>query len=506
MHSIRLAVFSCVITFTGSVAGAFESSPPEAQGVSARGVLEWVRYVDHEQLGLHSFVLVRHGKLVAEGWWAPYAPERPHVLYSLSKSFTSTAIGLAVDEGKLLLDNRVASFFPDKLPEHSGENLLRMRVRDLLCMGTGGKDTIGAMKRTKDSDWIKAFLSLPVEHEPGTFFCYNTGATYMLAAILKQATGEDLLDYLNARLFTPLDIADATWSLSPQGIRTGGFGLKLKTRDIAAFGQLYLQRGCWNGKRILPEYWVAQATTRQIRNGTNPTSDWNQGYGFQFWRCRHDCFRGDGAFGQLCIVMPGQDAVLAVTAGLNDMQNELNSVWKYLLPAFSPAPLPPDAAADAELKKTAASLAFAPLPVGTCEPSSVAAGCLGKTFPLQKNEAGLEAIALLPTDGHLCLLIKNSHGEQKLEIGMGRWSQGSLNLTPSPYEVLDFPPGIQPAAASGAWIKPEVYLLRVIFNETPYTVDVTFHFQKDALDVDVKFNVCFSKRTYTFHSDARSKH
>ncbi|MFT5129213.1 MAG: CubicO group peptidase (beta-lactamase class C family), partial [Rhodothermales bacterium] len=161
--------------------------------------------------------------------------------------------------------------------------------------------------------WPAVFLGQPVTHQPGSCFRYNTGASYMLAAILHQVTGKPLVDYLGERLFEPLGITDYSWETDPCGVNTGGYGLKIRTEDIAKLGQLYLRKGLWNGKRLLSETWIAAASSRQIDNGSNPKSDWNQGYGFQFWICRHGAYRGDGAFGQYCIVMPKQDSVIAIT-------------------------------------------------------------------------------------------------------------------------------------------------------------------------------------------------
>ncbi|MBW7461807.1 serine hydrolase, partial [Paenibacillus sepulcri] len=152
-------------------------------------------------------------------------------------------------------------------------------------------------------------LAAPVEHEPGTHFVYNSGATYMLSAILQKVTGQTLLEYLQPRLIEPLGIKGAAWDVCPRGINVGGWGLNVTTEDIARFGQLYLQKGMWNGQRLLTEEWIAEATSSQISNGDGGVNDWAQGYGYQFWRCRHGVYRGDGAFGQFCIVMPEQDAV-----------------------------------------------------------------------------------------------------------------------------------------------------------------------------------------------------
>src|SRR5262249_17904140 len=158
--------------------------------------------------------------------------------------------------------------------------------------------------------------------------------TYMLSAIVQKTAGLTVLDYLRPRLFEPLGIEDPTWGTSPQGVSLGGYGLSIRTEDIARFGQLYLQKGEWQGRQLLPTTRVQAATSRQVSNGSSPQSDWDQGYGYQFWRCRHGAFRGDGAFGQYCLVMPEQDAVLAITSGVKDMQAVLNLVWDKLLPAL----------------------------------------------------------------------------------------------------------------------------------------------------------------------------
>lgn len=329
-------------------------STPEAQGVSTADIRAFIEAADQYVDTMHSFMLVRHGRVVAECWWKPEAADKPHVLHSLSKSFTSTAVGLAVDEGKLSVDDPVLKFFPEDAPDQPSDKLKAMRVRDLLTMSTGHETEA---KFTADDAWVRTFLAQPVPFKPGTHFLYNTPATHLCSAILRKVTGETVLDYLRPRLFEPLGIENPEWGASPQGNTFGGWGLKICTEDIAKFGQLYLQKGEWNGKQLVPAAWVAQATSKQVSNGSDPTKDWDQGYGFQFWRCRHGAFRGDGAHGQFCLVMPEQDAVVAITANTKDMQGELNVVWDKLLPAFHDAPLPENADETAKLAQTCARLA-----------------------------------------------------------------------------------------------------------------------------------------------------
>jgi CubicO group peptidase (beta-lactamase class C family) len=315
---------------------------PESQGVSSVQVLKFIEAADKQVNSMHSFMLLRHGHVIAEAWWKPEAANKPHVLWSLSKSFTSTAIGFAVAENKLTIDDRVCDFFPDELPENPSEHLKAMRVRDLLTMSTG-HDTEPSFRPNGPTK--KGFLSHPVTHQPGTHFVYNTPATYMLSAIIQKVTGTTVLEYLRPRLFQPLGIVNPTWDESSEGISLGGYGLQLCTEDIAKFGQLYLQQGKWNDKQLLPSEWIELATSKQVSNGSDPDRDWTQGYGFQFWRSRHGAYRGDGKDGQFCVVIPEQDVVIAITANTADMQGELNLVWEHLLPAFHEQSLPDDAQA-----------------------------------------------------------------------------------------------------------------------------------------------------------------
>jgi CubicO group peptidase (beta-lactamase class C family) len=363
-RTVRRAAWSLILLRTvgllTTIASARAADPlprstPEAQGVSSAEVRAFVEAADRQVDTMHSFMLVRHGLVVAEGWWKPEAAEKPHVMHSLSKSFTSTAIGLAVAEGKLSVDDPVLKFFPEEAPVEPSDKLKAMRVRDLLTMSTGHQTEA---KFTPDEPWVRTFLSQPVPHKPGAHFLYNTPGTHMLSAIVRKVTGETVLEYLKPRLFEPLGMENPEWGSSPQGNTLGGWGLKIRTEDIAKFGQLYLQKGQWKGKQLVAASWVEQATAKQVSNGSDPTKDWDQGYGFQFWRCRHGAYRGDGAHGQFCIVLPREDAVIAITANTKDMQAELNVVWDKLLPAFRDQPLPENADEQAKLKQTFANLAI----------------------------------------------------------------------------------------------------------------------------------------------------
>src|SRR6188508_1325963 len=253
---VCLALTTAVNSFAAPKPFSFPRATPESQGVSSGVILELVEALDKVD-AMNSFMLVRHGKVIAEGWWAPYRAEDNHELYSLSKSFTSTAVGLAVAEGKLSIDDEVLKFFPEDAPEKPSANLKAMRVRDLLTMNTGNQDEIPT---AADKISAKAFLTNAVPHKPGTHFKYNTPATFMLSAIVQKQTGQTVFDYLKPRLFEPLGITQPVWNTNWQGISLGGYGLSVRTEDIARFGQLYLQKGKWNGKQLVPKDWVELAT------------------------------------------------------------------------------------------------------------------------------------------------------------------------------------------------------------------------------------------------------
>lgn len=466
---------------TGHAAGAkpfsFPRSTPEEQGVPPAAILDLVEALDQID-AMNSFMLVRHGKVIAEGWWTPYSAQDNHELYSLSKSFTSTAVGMAVAEGKLSIDDEVLKFFPEDAPAVPSANLKAMRVRDLLTMNTGNQDEVPT---AADKISAKAFLTNAVPHKPGTHFKYNTPATFMLSAIVQKQTGQTVFDYLRPRLFEPLGITQPVWNTNWQGINLGGYGLNVRTEDIARFGQLYLQKGKWQGRQLIPKDWVEMATSKQVSNGSNPKSDWDQGYGFQFWRCRHGAYRGDGAFGQYCVVLPEQDAVIAITSGLKDMQGVLNLVWEKLLPQMKPRPLMPFAGGD-RLKQKLAGLTVRP--AEGSEASPLAAKVLGRKFVFPANEQKLESLTFRPDGNGRGITLSIQAGGAAYSVGAGyrEWKKG-LGAFGSYTNA--------PAAATSAWAGDDTLVVKQCFTETPYHVAHKFRFDGNEVFYDVQRNVGF---------------
>ncbi len=462
-----------------------QRATPESQGIASSAILQFIDAAESQIHELHSFMLLRHGSVVAEGWWSPYEPNLPHMLFSLSKSFTSTAVGLAVAEGLFSIDDPVLSFFPDEAPAEPNEHLAAMRVRHLLSMSTGhAVDTMPLMRERPDGNWAKGFFGVPVLHAPGTHFLYNTGATYMLSAIIQKISGMKLIDYLTPRLFEPLGIENPIWEESPQGINTGGYGLNIKTEDIARFGQLYLQKGIWEGSRLVPEAWVEEATAFHISNGDDAKSDWAQGYGYQFWRCQHNAYRGDGAFGQYCVVMPEQDAVLAITSGLGDMQQPLNLVWDILLPAMNTESLANDPAAHDRLTQKLSGLSIPPVQGNTSSPS--VSGVSGRTYTVEPNELKFETIALNFSETGCDITLKRGAVTDTISCGYGKWQPGQTTLF---LELPFFDP--MPIVASGAWTAEDTFTVVVRLYRTPFYQTYVYHFADNRLTVDTRINVSF---------------
>jgi CubicO group peptidase (beta-lactamase class C family) len=491
MRSVHAFVSVCVcvvtvtatVSFVGVKAAATQALPrstPEAQGISSSALLGFVEEAEQKLDALHSVMVVRHGQVVAEGWWSPYAATEPHMLFSLSKSFTSTAVGLAIADGKLTVEDPVLRYFPDEAPAEPSTNLKAMRVRDLLTMSTGHHDEdIKDFPFNSDDSVVKKFLSLPVTHKPGTFFVYNTPATYMLSAIVQKVTGQSVLEYLRPRLFEPLGIENPTWDASKQGISLGGFGLSVRTEDIARFGQLYLQKGQWHGKQLVPAAWVEDATSRHMSNGSSPTSDWEQGYGYQFWRCRHGFYRGDGAHGQFCIVMPQYDAVIAITSGTRDMGSVMNLVWDRIVPALKPAALPADRASHDKLTAKLATLTLKP---ATGAPASTqATSVTGKRYAFATNPESIESVTLDAVDaaGDVSLTVRTAGVDQHVTASRGSWKKGSMIVRGTPDAI----------AASGGWTADDTYTLKIARYRTPFATTYRLQFAGDQLVVDSEQNV-----------------
>lgn len=465
-------------------------STPEEQGVASGGLAGLVRALQSGPPELRSIMVLRHGHVVAEGWAAPYGPDRPSALYSLSKTFTASAVGLAVGEGLVGLDDLVVDLLPDAVPadglsDDERARLGRLTVRHLLTMTTGHDEDASPGAIEGHTDWLAGFLAQPLVHEPGTHFVYNTIATYALSGIVQRASGQRLLEYLRPRLLEPLGIVGATWEQSPTGVDTGGFGMSATTEDVAALGELLLRDGVWQGRRLLPEGWVALASTAHVPAGTAPDddrSDWAQGYGFQVWRSRHG-FRGDGAFGQYCLVLPEQDVVVAMTSAVRDLQLPLDAVWEHLLPALADGPFPPDEPGRAALAQALGGLAVA-WPAGA--PSSPAAARLdGRRIVLDGEPYGIRACTVDVGPDQDTLRFETAAGDVVLVAGHGAPVTGEVPVE-YPGQI-----GPRPVLTSAVWPVPDEYLVTVRLLEDVTVLTVRVVLDGDTVRIKPALNVSF---------------
>ena len=305
-----------------------------------------------EGVTFESVMVMKHGEVLFEHWYGEAQPEKPHAMWSVSKSFTAAAIGMCVDDGLLKVTDKVVDFFPDQLPEEQSDYLKAMTVDNLLTMTCGHEveTPIRVVSNEVDTvtNWVAKFLANPVTKEPGTWYCYNSIGTFMLSAIVQKVTGQKVNDFLNERLWQPLHINQPEWWENPEGINCGGWGLNLKTEDMAKFGQLFLQKGQWNGQQLISEAWVGEQSRYHVPSvpaGSRPDNvaergltpencSWMLGYGYQMWISPEDSYRADGAFGQYIYVWPSQDAVIAITASSQDLQAEQDLIYKYIYPAL----------------------------------------------------------------------------------------------------------------------------------------------------------------------------
>ncbi|MBK9390982.1 MAG: serine hydrolase [Bacteroidetes bacterium] len=367
-----------------------------------------------------------------------------------------------------------------------------MTVKDLLTMSVGMDPDPTFRVRGANGSWEETFFRTPVINEPGSKFLYNSLATYMLSSIVQKVTGEKIIDYLTPRLFDPLGITGIDWEVNAQGVNTGGWGLRLKTEDIAKAGQFYLQKGKWHGKQLLPAEWIEEATSIKIYQAPDApqskkdSSDWMQGYCYQFWRCRNNAYRGDGAYGQYMIVMPDLDAVLAITSQTGDMQKELNLVWKYLLPGFAEKKLHTNEEALSKLQKRLENLE---LPVYYKMSSSpLEKEFTGKTYLFGSNDKQLQSLMLEISDTIASLHIRKASTDYVLNFTAGKWH----------YDITELPgPNLVPnsnidilrpfkVAGSYTWLDNNSIELTLRYIESPHTETITCIFLNNKVGVSFK--------------------
>jgi CubicO group peptidase (beta-lactamase class C family) len=449
------------------MASSLPRSRPADQQVDPAAILGFLDAVDgHPDIEMHSLMVVRHGQVVAEGWWAPYSADRPQLLYSLSKSFTSTATAFAQAEGLLDLDDTVVSHFAEFDADITDPRSRSMKLRHVASMASGHtRDMLGEATARDPAEPVRGFLLIPPDREPGTVFAYSQPCTYTLASIIQRNAGMPLTQYLRPRLLDPLGIEHVGWHTFPPGREQGFSGLHARTEDIAKLGQLYLQRGQWDGIQLIPEQWVTQATSKQIDNPGQPNPDWRQGYGFQFWMARHG-YRGDGAFGQFCVILPEYETVIVTTAYSMAMQAVLDAMWTHLLPGLA-GPAPDVRSAQDQLS---ARLDGLELPACRAEPAPADWDrWTGEPFTIAARGPGIRiqpaliSVEVAPQASGWQISLIEPANRLTFPVAAKAWAVSA---------PADNRGEIIPVAASGGWLDDHSLRAEIIFLETPHRMDI----------------------------------
>lgn len=338
-----------------------EHVSPESVGIKSSAINDFIEEINSKGLGLQSFTVVRHNKVCAQGFWKPYSADIPHVLYSMSKSVTSTAVGFAVSEGLLSLDDRVADFFPEYSSAKRPMNQ-KLTIEMLLTMRSDKMITVLDEKGGKD--WIKQFFDAGFIAPADTKFNYISENTTMLSAIISKVTGMSMIDYLYPRMFEPLGIEKPFWEEDGHGNNAGGWGLYMKSEDLAKFFLPYINEGKWiDGTQLVPEQWVKTATAKHTPSVSDGFIDNMCGYGYQFWRNPvANSFRADGLFGQRCFMFPEYDALVVLNSGESEDYKIMKVFWKYFPECFEYGELPENKKEHEKLLEALSSLETEQLP------------------------------------------------------------------------------------------------------------------------------------------------
>lgn len=326
---------------------------PEASGVRSSDISEFIKRINNAGLyeEMHGFIIMRHGKTLAEGYFGPYQKDMPHMMCSVTKAFTSAAVGLASDEGLLKVSDKILKYFPEY--QTDDPQVANMTLWELLTMTTGKAPTpLHNSSKDNTDDRIKAFFELPFEAMPGTKFIYSSYSSYMLSAIVQRVTGKTAVDYVYEKLLRELGFNYPIHTKSPQGICEGYSGMRITLREFADFGQFFLQKGFWNGRQLLSREWIEEATKKHIDTSSVNGPDWSRGYAYHFWRGTKNTFRFCGANGQMCVVMPEQDMVFACVSAYSgtSLQYVLDSFYDTVLSNVSSYAFPENESAYLDLQ------------------------------------------------------------------------------------------------------------------------------------------------------------
>ena len=460
----------------------FDIITPEAAGVPAAAIRRFAEYLESRKINIHSFVMLRRGRLYAEAYYAPWTADDKHRMYSSSKTFASMGIGLMIGEGKVKLDDRVVGFFPEYLPDHVPEFLAMTTVRDLLMMATPYQSNNYGFD---DTDWVRTFFDpdssvskVRADHRPGTVFQYNTCATVVLTAIVEKLAGMKLTEYLKPRIFDRIGMSPDIWCVErPEGGDWAGSGIMETPRDLAKFCDLIAHDGVYDGEEIIPSDYVRAARTKQIDNRiTNSEPETQQGYGYQIWCTRYGGFALNGMGCQLAVGLPNEDAVLAVTgdtqASSVGYYEVLNSYWREIYPYLAKdEPLPADPKADKELAEYLSGRHVLYTEGSPVSPRS--ADISGRRYSFAANRAGISEARFTFGGGEGEMEYVNVTGRHTIRFGFGKNVAGVFPETHYYGKKIGVPSGVGYRIVSSAAWGSDYQLLITVYSVDDYLGTLT---------------------------------
>lgn len=426
---------------------------PENAGVPSDKILNFINHIEQQKLCIHSFMLIRHGEILAEGYYPPFKSDTLHRMYSTSKTFVAIAVGLLIDEGKLSLTDKIIDFFPEYCPDNIHPYVADMNIRDLLMMAT--PFSYNTYTRG-DKNWVWTFLNAEPSHPAGTLYSYDTSGTVMLNGIVEKVSGMELMDYMRPKIFDHIGISESAHAIQrPEGGAWGGSGVLCSTHDLAKFALLLLNKGRHNGKQLISESYITEATSAQIDNqlsSSNP--EFHYGYGYQIWRTRNNGFATVGMGSQMSVCMPDKDMVFVVTADTQSV-SEANStilalLWNHLYPYVSDEPLPQNKIAHDMLTDKLNNLQF--LPVDGNLKSAKVDNYNNIKYKLNANPMEISDIKFEFNEGKGCMIYTNQTGNHKIEFGFGDYIYGTFPETHYYGKQIGVPKGSgYRYKASAAW-------------------------------------------------------
>lgn len=469
-----------------------KTAAPAMAGIPASAIHRFLDRLDNYQVNMHSFLLMRHGLLVAEGYYAPYKADTLHRMFSVTKTLNAVAVGLLCEEGRLRLDDPVIRYFPDKVPENVHPWIAEMTIRNLLMMRTCHAST--TYKYDLKKEWVESFFTTAPTHKPGTVFHYDTSAAHVLCVLAERLTGMPMLDYLKDKVLSKIGWSEHSYVLKNDfGDSQGGSGLMATSRDLLLLGKLLMQNGRWEGEQLLPKEYIGEMTSLLTPNAlTGGVISEAQGYGYQLWRSRHDGFVCYGMGGQLAVCLPKQDMIFVTTAdtqgcgGGNDLI--YNSFYEEILPALDTCSYDKaEEAAALSLRSRLSELALTPLrdwcraasdkPLNRSflENNTCAAKIDGKSFSLAPNSSGFSHISLCFTDTEGCLNYTFKDTACTIPFGLNTCTPGIFPL----YDIK--------CAASGMWLSEDTFYIKVhLLDACIGSVHMEFVFGKNDVTIFMK--------------------